>query len=446
MNSNPARPSTAAEVDVVGLYLSRIGRGGLLTREDEFSLGCQMSDSRDALVATLLRHNEGVRMVLDLPCRLEDGRLNPRGAFDASLTLTDLKATTRLMERALASRTKVRAGEKAPRKCPDAALCEQFGGLRLSWPVVEGLVDEALALHQEMTGWASVAADDSMPEVAERARKRLVRYETRVGLGFAEVVSWARDLKVARRKLDLYRHRMIEANLRLVVSIAKRYRNRGLPMSDLLQEGNLGLMRAVDKFDHRRGHKFSTYATWWIRQAITRALADHGRTVRLPVHQIDLLNKIAGARKLLTSKLDRAPTLEEVGEHMGLTPEKLSEVLAFGRTRLSLDQPANPDEEGADLGDFIEDEGCPEPSTCAGQALLSRDLCAALDRLTEREKRVLELRFGIGVRHNYTLEEVGEVFSLTRERIRQIQGQALRRLRQFTHDGALRDHYEDEVA
>jgi RNA polymerase primary sigma factor len=285
-----------------------------------------------------------------------------------------------------------------------------------------------------------------MPEVAERARKRLVRYETRVGLSFAEVTVWARDLKVARRKLDLYRHRMIEANLRLVVSIAKRYRNRGLPMSDLLQEGNLGLMRAVDKFDHRRGHKFSTYATWWIRQAITRALADHGRTVRLPVHQIDLLNKIAGARKLLTSKLDRAPTLEEVGEHMGLTPEKLSEVLAFGRTRLSLDQPANPDEEGADLGDFIEDEGCPEPSTCAGQALLSRDLCAALDRLTEREKRVLELRFGIGVRHNYTLEEVGEVFSLTRERIRQIQGQALRRLRQFTHDGALRDHYEDEVA
>ena len=323
----------------------------------------------------------------------------------------------------------------------DAELLALVLNMRLSWPVVEGLVCNMAERRDSIGAWARVANDDD-PIIAERAQHRLERHEVDVGLPWAAFNDYVRELLKLKRGLDRFRHKMIEANLRLVVSIGKRYRNRGLPLSDLLQEGNLGLMRAVDKFDHRRGHKFSTYATWWIRQAITRAIADNGRTVRLPVHQIDLLNKISNGRRALGQRLERDPTDIELAEHMEMTVAKLREVMAFGRTRLSLDQPVG-DEDASDLGSFIEDESCPNPVDTAGQALLSAEIERVLEGLTEREARVLRLRFGIGVRHNYTLEEVGEVFELTRERIRQIQGQALRRLQLVCRTGGLRDHYDD---
>ncbi len=436
-----AAQSTGSDIDVVGMYLSRIGREALLTREDEFELGCQMSAARDALVQHMLSAPVGVKLVIDLPARFKDGRLNPRGAYDSALSNADLVKSTRAIARIDRARTK---GASAKRDY-DGDLLKAFAELRLSWPVVEGLVAELVGRRDAMASWARLSGD-ATPCIADGAQHRLSRFEAELGMDWPTYRTYVANLLRCKRQLDRHRHRMIEANLRLVVSIGKRYRNRGLPLGDLLQEGNLGLMRAVDKFDHRRGHKFSTYATWWIRQAITRAIADSGRTVRLPVHQIDLLNKIASARRALTQELDREPTLDEIAGHLELPPTKLSEVMAFGRTRLSLDQPAGGEDDASDLGSFIEDTDCPDPTERAGHALLGTAIEDVLSRLTEREARVLKLRFGIGVRQNYTLEEVGEVFDLTRERIRQIQGQALRRLRMLCHNGALEAHFQDTCA
>ena len=426
---------------MVGLYLARIGRERLLTRDDEFALGTQMAQAREAVLSHLVSVEEGVRTVVELPVRFRDGRLNPRGAFDASQSIDDLAEYAKTITRVARARARARMRGTRSKRNYDAELLALVLNMRLSWPVVEGLVCNMAERRDSIGAWARVANDDD-PIIAERAQHRLERHEVDVGLPWAAFNDYVRELLKLKRGLDRFRHKMIEANLRLVVSIGKRYRNRGLPLSDLLQEGNLGLMRAVDKFDHRRGHKFSTYATWWIRQAITRAIADNGRTVRLPVHQIDLLNKISNGRRALGQRLERDPTDIELAEHMEMTVAKLREVMAFGRTRLSLDQPVG-DEDASDLGSFIEDESCPNPVDTAGQALLSAEIERVLEGLTEREARVLRLRFGIGVRHNYTLEEVGEVFELTRERIRQIQGQALRRLQLVCRTGGLRDHYDD---
>ena len=373
--------------DPVRMYLKEIGRVSLLTAKDEVELA-------QAIEAKPLHD-----------------------AFKALSVAEEVEGRQRSVEEMLPDVIERLALIK--RKGQQAHIAQELLGLTdLSW--LPSLMAAAAARRTQANGAARPRVRAETLEVYRIAGCRLT----------------ARNERPYEAK-----QRLTEANLRLVVSIAKKYIGRGLSFLDLIQEGNMGLIRAVEKFDYHKGFKFSTYATWWIRQAVTRALADQARTIRVPVHMIEVINKLVRVSRRLLQELGREPSDEEIGEEIGITPEKVREVIKVAQTPISLETPIG-EEEDSHLGDFVEDREAVSPADAASMTMLHLDVEDLLDTLTPRERRVLQLRFGLSDGHERTLEEVGKRFGVTRERIRQIEAKALRKLRHPSRSKKLRDYLE----
>jgi len=276
----------------------------------------------------------------------------------------------------------------------------------------------------------------------QRSQRRLMQLEEKTGLTISQIKDINRRMSIGEAKARRAKKEMVEANLRLVISIAKKYTNRGLQFLDLIQEGNIGLMKAVDKFEYRRGYKFSTYATWWIRQAITRSIADQARTIRIPVHMIETINKLNRISRQMLQEMGREPTPEELGERMEMPEDKIRKVLKIAKEPISMETPIG-DDEDSHLGDFIEDTNIMSPVDSATTESLTESTRDVLNNLTAREAKVLRMRFGIDMNTDHTLEEVGKQFDVTRERIRQIEAKALRKLRHPTRSDHLRSFLDE---
>ncbi len=309
-----------------------------------------------------------------------------------------------------------------------------------SYPGNEANPNWGIKISKMRKPWVK-AIKENIDEVT-RQHNKLAKLEKIIGLDIPRIKDINRKMSIGEAKIRRAKKDMVEANLRLVISIAKKYTNRGLQFLDLIQEGNIGLMKAVDKFEYRRGYKFSTYATWWIRQAITRSIADQARTIRIPVHMIETINKLNRVSRQMVQEMGREPTPEELGERMELPEDKIRRVLKIAKEPISTETPIG-DEEDTTLGDFIEDTAIASPDEAATEDNLTEATDDILGSLTAREAKVLRMRFGIGMNTDHTLEEVGKQFDVTRERIRQIEAKALRKLRHPTRSSHLRGFLDD---
>ena len=364
---------------------------------------------------------------LELIDEIMELKLSPK-LFDALVQeLRDTIATIRAQERAVMALCVREAG--MPRK--DFIGSFPKNETNLEW------VDKHIRAKRKHSSSLARLKDD-----IQRSQRKLQQIEEASGLSIAQVKEINRDMSIGEAQARRAKKEMVEANLRLVISIAKKYTNRGLQFLDLIQEGNIGLMKAVDKFEYRRGYKFSTYATWWIRQAITRSIADQARTIRIPVHMIETINKLVRTGRQMLHEIGREPTPEELAAKLQMPLEKVRKVMKIAKEPISLETPIG-DEEDSQLGDFIEDKNAILPLDSAIQSNLKDTTTRVLASLTAREERVLRMRFGIGMNTDHTLEEVGQQFSVTRERIRQIEAKALRKLKHPSRSRKLRSFLDN---
>ncbi|MGF6592207.1 RNA polymerase sigma factor RpoD [Pseudomonas sp. 2835] len=372
-------------------------------------------------------HKDSLKAMLDLAELFMPIKLVPK-QFEA------------LVERVRSALDRLRQQERAIMQlCVRDARMPRADFLRL-FPSNE--IDQTWAsdLAKRSTKWAAALGEKSDAIVA--CQQKLIDLESETGLTIAEIKDINRRMSIGEAKARRAKKEMVEANLRLVISIAKKYTNRGLQFLDLIQEGNIGLMKAVDKFEYRRGYKFSTYATWWIRQAITRSIADQARTIRIPVHMIETINKLNRISRQMLQEMGREPTPEELGERMEMPEDKIRKVLKIAKEPISMETPIG-DDEDSHLGDFIEDSTMQSPIDVATVESLKEATRDVLSGLTAREAKVLRMRFGIDMNTDHTLEEVGKQFDVTRERIRQIEAKALRKLRHPTRSEHLRSFLDE---
>jgi len=434
--------------DPVRMYLKQMGQVPLLTREQEVEISKRIEEAENMVQKNINRFGFIARAHLDLAQKLSEGRERfDRVILDKKIESREryMKMLPRLCKQveqlsdAIAQQY-IQLMRNSTRK--DAKRLKAFeksvASLQRLYPrfyfkqkVTEEFVHLAdehhrtLVLLKAESGKKSTKSGDVLPAA------QIQEVEKILWLNADEYTSQYQDLKNWLRKALRAKTEMVEANLRLVISIAKKYTNRGLSFLDLIQEGNMGLMKAVEKFEYRRGYKFSTYATWWIRQAITRSIADQARTIRIPVHMIETINKLMRVQKQLVQEYGREPTPEEVAEEILLPVDRVRAVLKMAQQPISLQSPVGESEE-TNFGDFIEDKGAENPSDMTAIVLLKEKIKDVLETLTERERQVLEQRFGLVDGYSRTLEEVGRQFRVTRERIRQIEAKALRKMRHPT--------------